>query len=118
LTPKRRIADVQVEGNHVLTRAAVREAFGLLRATEYYPERLEEGKRAVLLAYQRHGYYQAKVASELRESPQGVDVLLTVEEGAPTRIAGVSATGQPGLPLLQIEDAVGLQIGTILNRER
>ncbi len=118
LTPKRRIADVQVEGNHVLTRAAVREAFGLLRATEYYPEVLEEGKRAVLLAYHRHGYYQAQIASELRESPQGVDILLTVDEGPPTRIAGVSTAGHPGLPLSQIEDVVGLRIGSILDRDK
>lgn len=118
LTPKRRIADVEVEGNHVLAKSAVREAFGLLRTSEYYPEAVEEGKRNVLLAYQRHGYYQAQIASELRESPQGVDVLLTVNEGAPTRIAGVTTAGQPGLPLSQIEDVVGLQIGAILDRDK
>jgi outer membrane protein assembly complex protein YaeT len=118
LTPKRRIAGVEVEGNHVLTRAAVREASGLLKTSEYYPEKLEEAKQAVLLAYQRQGYYEARIVSELRESLDGVDLLLTVEEGAPTRIAGVSATGLPGLPLSQIEDATGLRIGAILDRNR
>jgi len=118
LTPKRHITGVDVEGNHVLTRAAVRDASGLVRGSEYFPERLEEAEQAVALAYQRHGYYRARIRSALRESAEGLDVVLTVDEGPPTRVAGISIAGQPGLPLWQIEDALSLQTGSILDRDR
>jgi outer membrane protein insertion porin family len=118
LIPTRRITGVDVQGNHVLTKATVREASRLLPGTEYYSERLEDAERAVALLYQRHGYYRARIRSELQESPEGLDVLLTIEEGSPTRMAGISVAGQPGLPLWRIQDAVGPQIGSILDRDR
>src|SRR5262249_44682656 len=121
LTPKRHITGVDVEGNHGLTRAAGRDASGLVRGSEYFPERVEErgeGEQAVALAYQRHGYYRARIRSALRESAEGLDVVLTVDEGPPTRVAGISIAGQPGLPLWQIEDALSLQTGSILDRDR
>ena len=118
LTPKQRIGSVDVDGNHVLTRAAIRQASGLLPGTEFYPERIKEADRAVRQAYQRQGYYGTQIRSELRPSAEGVDVVLSIEEGAPTRVSGLSVAGHPGLQFWQIQDAVGLQIGSILDRDK
>jgi outer membrane protein assembly factor BamA len=118
LTPKRRIGAVDVKGNHVLSRTAVRDASGLLPGSEYYPERLDQAEQAVVLAYQRRGYYRTHIRFEFQQSAEGLDVLLTVDEGPPTRMAGISVAGQPGLPLWQIQDAIGLGIGSILDGDR
>ena len=118
LTPRRQIGDIDVEGNHVLSRTAVRFASGLLSGGEFYPERIAEAERAVLLAYERRGYFNAKIRSQTLASANAVDVLFSIEEGSPTRVSGLSIAGHPGLRLWQVEDVIGLELGAILDRER
>jgi len=118
LTPKRRIALVTVEGNHVLSRAQVLTASGLVDNVEYYPERLEEAERAVAGAYQRRGYYEAQIHSDLTEGLHGLDVLLRIEEGPPTVISGITLGGNPGLALYRAQSALGVALSDILDREK
>jgi outer membrane protein assembly factor BamA len=117
LTPKKRVATIQVEGNHVLTRSQLLTASRLLERGEYYPERIEDAARKMTFAYQRHGYYRAQIQARVQDSTEGIDALFAVQEGEPTRIQGFTVAGYPGLPLIRLEDALELRIGAILDQD-
>jgi outer membrane protein assembly factor BamA len=118
LTPKRYIAALRVQDNRLLSKRALLTAAKLAEGTEYYPERLQEATQAITRAYRRRGYEHARVDVQAREIPQGVEVLLVISEGDPTQILGISFAGTPGLPLPQLVEVIGMDIGSVLDLER
>lgn len=118
VTPKRRIAGVMVFGNKVLRDDEVRAAARLEKDAEYYPERVDEAVAAVSEAYRRRGYEKAQTTAELDEVAEGLELTFRVEEGEPTRIAGFSVAGSPGLPVAGLEGSLGLSVGDILDANR
>ncbi len=117
LTPKQRIARVAVEGNRVLPDEEVAAAAKLEPGKEIFPERLGQAVEAALAHYRRKGYDQAKISSELNELQEGLEVVLTVEEGPPTRLAGLSLAGSPGLPLKKLREVLAVELGEVLDLE-
>jgi outer membrane protein insertion porin family len=118
VSPRQRIATLYIDGENVLTEPQIREASRLSDGGEYYPELVELAEERVRSLYRRRGYEQASVAVELREEqPGAVDVFLTVTEGAPTRVSGVTVGGSPGLPLSRLVTELGLAPGGVLDRE-
>jgi outer membrane protein insertion porin family len=118
VSPRQRIATLYIDGENVLTEPQIREASRLSDGGEYYPELVELAEERVRSLYRRRGYDQASVAVELREEqPGAVEVFLTVTEGAPTRVSGVTVGGSPGLPLSRLVTELGLAPGGVLDRE-
>ncbi|MGQ0506950.1 MAG: POTRA domain-containing protein, partial [Myxococcaceae bacterium] len=118
ITPKRRIAQVGVQGNRVLTDEEVVSAAKLEPGSEYYPERVTAAVEVVTQHYRRRGYNQVKIETQAFELPNGLELLLTVEEGEPTRLNAVTVGGSPGLPLNRILTSLDLQLGQVLDLER
>ncbi|MFZ5468534.1 MAG: POTRA domain-containing protein [Myxococcota bacterium] len=117
LTPKQRLAVVRVRGNQALTEGQVLAAARLGKDEEYYPERVREAIEAVEAAYHRRGYEQARAEAELADLVDGLEVVLKVHEGEPTRLLAVTVSGGPGLPLPRLLSALGLSTGEVLDRE-
>ncbi len=115
LTPVRRVRRISVEGNLVFKDDEVVAAAGLGVGKQIFPERLEQAVAKATEHYRRRGYDEAHLTAELNELAEGVEVELTVEEGAPTRIAGIAIAGSPGLPLPRVLEAMALQLGDLLD---
>ncbi|HYX90013.1 MAG TPA: POTRA domain-containing protein, partial [Myxococcaceae bacterium] len=115
---RQRIAELYIDGESVLTERQIAEASGLSDGGEYYPELLDQAQERVRALYRRRGYEQAKVALEVRDQERGaVQVLLTVTEGPPTRVAGVTVGGGPGLPIARLVKELGVERGGVLDRD-
>lgn len=115
LTPRRVVTLVDVGGNRVLTDEEALAVARLSVGAEYYPERIDAAVAALTAAYQRRGYQEARIAADLTETPDGVEVLFFTEEGEPTRVSSLSVAGEPGLPLPRILEETGLSLGGVLN---
>jgi len=80
----------------------------------YFPEQLEQMREALQLAYQRRGYQSAKVSARAEdENESEVSVTFSIDEGVPTRIASLAATGEVRLSPDELQAALGLQLGQI-----
>ncbi|HZA50670.1 MAG TPA: POTRA domain-containing protein, partial [Myxococcaceae bacterium] len=118
VSPRHRIATLYIDGESVLTESEIRDASRLSDGGEYYPELIELAEERVRSLYRRRGYEKASVAVALREErPGALDVYLTVTEGRPTLVAGVTVGGSPGLPLTRLMAELGLAQGAVLDRD-
>lgn len=117
LTPKRKIAVVNVDGEAVLTEAEIKARSGLTESSEFFPELLDTATAAIREAYAHRGYFATKVAADTAETPRGLEVTLTIDEGPETTISSVSIAGAPGLPLTVILNELGVGPGAVLNQE-
>ncbi len=115
---KKLIASIGVEGNRVFTLAEVLEAARLSEGAEFYPERIQEAVNGVIAAYRGRGYERAEVTIEKTEAADSIQLLLSITEGPPTLVAGLSISGSPGLPLDRLLDVLGLPMGSVLERWR
>ncbi len=118
ITPKQKLASLDILGERVLTTAEIAAAAQLDAGDEYYPELVDRAVERVASVYRRKGYRQALIEVELREGESGLDVLLTIEEGEPTWVKGVSLGGNPGLPVARVVDALGIGVGQVLDTEQ
>jgi outer membrane protein assembly factor BamA len=128
LTARQKLIKLDFEGNTALNKGElIRAALTGLEATRgnsnpglpvnrYYPEELEAMRLAVERYYDAHGYSQARVtANQQSSSPTEMEASFTIEEGSPTRIRSISASGDPRLDPLELADALGLHLGDVLD---
>ncbi|MFY0570633.1 POTRA domain-containing protein [Archangium lansingense] len=119
LTSMRKIRRIDVEGNVVLSDAAL---LAVLRADGIEEDKLldEDVLRAALKgltrAYERQGYNEARIQLTRESVAGGVALAFTLFEGTPTRVTAVSVTGSPGLPLSELLATLGLRVGGVLDR--
>jgi len=118
LVPVVRIARIDVTGAKALGTDEVLAAARLQPGAEFWPERLDEARTALLAAYARRGWNQAEISATATPSGDQVVVKLEIHEGQPTRVAAVHFDGHPGLPAGRLASAFGLQVGDILDRTR
>ncbi|MFP2911887.1 POTRA domain-containing protein, partial [Pyxidicoccus sp. 3LFB2] len=118
LTPVARLARLRFFGNAELSESELIEASGLLEGGPLDAEELEGAVSAVLQAYQRRGYDSAKVTVLQEPVTDGVAVSLTVEEGVPTRVRGVTFSGSPGFPLPRLLEVLEMRPGEVFDRAR
>ncbi len=119
LTPMELILRLSVEGNVVLEDAALLEVLrthGLAESRRLDEEQLRAAVVGLSRAYGRQGYNEARVQVTQEPVPGGVSLVFTFHEGKPTRVAAVSVTGGPGLPLSQLLGTLGLKVGGVLDR--
>ncbi len=120
LTPVEVLGRLSVEGNTVLRDAelqAVLKEKGLAVRQRLDDEVLAAARAALVRAYGQQGYNDAQVYVEEGEPvPGGTSLVFRVVEGTPTRVAAVSVTGSPGLPLPELLATLGLKVGGVLDR--
>jgi outer membrane protein insertion porin family len=118
LTPVARLARLRFQGHQVLSEAELIEASGLLEGGPLDAEELEGAVASVLGAYQRKGFDSAKVTVRQDPVAGGMAVQLTVDEGVPTRVRGVTFSGSPGFSLPQLLEALEMRPGEVFDRAR
>ncbi len=117
-SPKRRVGEVFVEKRtFALSSDAVIAASRLEQGSEYSPESMAEAIENVRQAYRRKGYLHAGVDPQATEGGRGVDVVLVVSEGEPTRLSSVSFAGETGLPLQRMLQTLDLQVGEVVDQD-
>lgn len=117
-SPRRKVHDVFVEKQtNALSSGAVIAASKLDRGVEFSPEELEEAIENVRQAYRRKGYLHAQVEPVATPVQGGVDVLLQIVEGEPTRLTSVSFAGETGLPLSRMLQVLDLEIGEVVDQD-
>ncbi len=126
LTGRRCFEHLSAEGNDKeLSDAQVVQASGLSARkpgeaecpenAEYYPERLRRAVEGIRAAYRDRGFDEANAQVELYEQTGGIVVLFRVTEGQPTKVAGLTLAGDPGLPLSRVMSEAGLELGATLD---
>ena len=115
LEPRQNIGTVYVEGASALSKADVIAAAGLEAQSEYWPERLQHAADNVRRLYERRGYRNAEVATEAGLLDGSVNVGLLIREGEPSRVRAVSLSGEPGLPLGVVVEALGVRPGDVID---
>ncbi len=120
LTPMQPILRLSVEGNVVLEDAVLVEVLrkqGIAVDERLDEDALEAARAELLRAYGRQGYNEALVEVTREPGPGGgVELVFTLFEGKPTRVAAVSVTGDSGLPLSELLATLGLKVGGVLDR--
>ncbi len=118
LTPKRQIVAYHVRGNRLLSDSQILAASKLSEGIDFYPERVQDAVDAIARAYHRRGYERVQIETQQRDVPKGVELMFSIREGEPTRIAAINIAGSPGLPLSQILEALNLEVGGVLDLEQ
>lgn len=96
------VARIDFEGNHAFSDGELRGLMILrvenrwnpFQDTKYRKTQLETDLQAILTSYMRHGYLRARIADrQVRRSDDKVYILIRIEEGDPTTVAGVGVHG-------------------------
>jgi|CXWL01.1.fsa_nt_gi outer membrane protein assembly factor BamA len=115
LSPRERVKTTYVDGNKVLSDSAVLEACGFPDEFEVYPERIAQALDGLKAAYAKRGYFQAEASMVLERGGDGLSLSIDVQEGRPTTFASLSVSGDPGLPVEELERHLGLELGAVLS---
>ncbi len=113
LTPIQRIAGVRLEGERALSASAIRAFIGERFETRPSAARADDIATALTGFYAERGYRQARITPSLLATGEAglVSLVLTVQPGPRTTIAGASVTGSPPGPPGPILDRLRLQPG-------
>jgi len=114
LDPRAIVARLAFTGLLRLDEAAVRRASGLREGMELSEDRIAAAIAGIRSAYARYGYEQAQVEIASSEEGGAVTLAVAVQEGPPTRLAGIRFVGDPGEPAL-VRGAVSLKPGAVLD---
>jgi len=119
IKPRVVVSRVQITGTREVSRDAVRDALGVADHSEVSTEQAGQLESNVRRAYAEHGYMGAVVDVSYRDTdnPSTKVLMVSVEEGPPTRIRGVSFTGDRPLDPTRLLDTIGIARGEVLNRE-
>lgn len=112
------VSDVYFEGNVALTSDVLKQQVKLTAGSEYWPERAEEVAEGLREYYVQRGYRAAVVTPEVSGGGGKVSVGLTIVENAPLRLKGYVFSGDPGLPMPVLTQAMGLKPGDVLDEQR
>ena len=119
LTPVPVIVGAAVEGNVVLSDRELLSVAGFTGAVQdVAPESLPEAAERVRRLYVARGYEAARVVASIQQVATGAELLLSVDEGPPTRVASVVIEGAPQLPQDELQRALGLKAGDVLEEDR
>lgn len=116
LSPAEVLTRLTVKGNVTLGDAEVLELSGLQEGGPLEQDELDAGVTAIVQAYRRKGYDEARVTVSREPAIEGVGLVLTLVEGVPTRVGKVTLTGSPGLPLPRMLEALNLRVGEVFDR--
>lgn len=118
LEPFRQISEIRVEGNAVIPSGNILAAAKLSQREAFFPEKIQNAADRVRELYRRAGYEACQVTLEQEETiGGGLGIRIQVEEGRPTRIASLTFAGDPGFPLRRLVRQLGLDVGSVLNRD-
>ena len=117
--PRTFIFDVRLAGNrNVSSRALLHEA-ALVRDAPFSHVKLEEARLRIVDAYQRRGFFYARVEPRVRMSEDGTraEILFTVEEGYVVRVGRIEVRGNDRSRTSMILNRVRMKPGDLYQPE-
>lgn len=120
LRPRILITRVDVVGNAVLSHDDITRAIGLSPNGALEQEDLGRLANAVADAYVEHGYADADVELELRDTddPSRKVLRVLIDEREPLRVAAYEYDGDPPPDTFDVPGAIGIGVGAVLDRRR
>ena len=115
LSPVRKLVALSFSGRAALPETVLAQTANLQVNTEYQDALVSRATEAIQAAYYRQGYRAARVTPMPRASADGIALDLRIEEGVPTRVAGVRFAGSPGLSAEELSFAFRVVPGDVLN---
>lgn len=115
--PKRVVASLRIVDRAsppALDEERVQRASGLAPGDELWPGRLEDAAARAREAYARRGFRRAEVRAAARGELRA-DVVLTVEEGPPTRVAALVFMPAGTAPPEEIAQSLATRPGAVLD---
>jgi outer membrane protein insertion porin family len=93
--PRTFIYDVRIEGNRTLASRALLHEAQLERDAPFSQVKLEEARLRIVNAYQKEGYFYARVDPTVRTSDDGTraEIVFIIEEGYLVRVGGIEVRG-------------------------
>ncbi len=110
------LAQVRVEGDHVLKPEAVRRISRLRPREPLWPARLDRAAQDLALSLVQRGYLEARVTPAARPVPGGADAVFTVVSGPVVRVASSRVEGE--LSVIVRIQVPGPRPGEPFRRER
>jgi len=113
--PRRRLVEVEFEGNHYFSTALLRERLSiqparLLSPGRFSPRLLEQDTEAIRLLYQANGFASVQVVPEVVENfrghPRDLLVRFRIVEGKQTRVASLSLEGNRAISTSELRDVL------------
>lgn len=118
LEPKRRLGRLVIQGNVAVAADELVQATRLKEGAEFFAERLARALEGMRALYRTRGYEEVEILVDVASEASDVELVLSVTEGEPTRLRGITVAGSPGLPLRETLETVGVARAGVLNRER
>lgn len=93
------LVSLRFKGRTVVPEAELDSVFDLLRELGTGRAAIDEARERILLAYERRGYWRARVEGAVRLTPDRArkEVLFSIEEGTPGRVVEVALDGVESL---------------------
>ena len=121
-----KVMSISFEGNNMYRSRTLQEVMvtresKFLSPARYYPEIFSEDLKNLALFYQQNGYLQAKVADysiERNEDKKQVSIIITISEGEPTYIEGITIFGNTVFSDSTLLKATELQKGHLLQQKK
>jgi outer membrane protein assembly factor BamA len=107
---------VRVEGDRVLSPAALRRTARLRPGEALWRSRLERAGRDVGLALKRRGYLEALVSAEAVRVSRGADILFHVHAGPRVRVGATTLEGTEGVAELALGELMRPRRGEIYRK--
>jgi outer membrane protein insertion porin family len=118
LEPRLTLRRIEVRGSDYLEEQVVRDSLGLRAGSEARAESLPLLAAEVRKAYAERGYLATRVEVRFRDTddPSQKVLLVEIDEGGPTRLSGLTFTGEQPADAARVFSAMGLHVGDVLNR--
>ena len=85
---------------------------------EYYPENIARISQVLQKAYERVGYNGVTIRHRIeRPDPETERLVLSIDEGTPSRLTAISFAGRPGFGSEELAGILGLKLGDVLDKD-
>jgi outer membrane protein insertion porin family len=116
LVPAPFLAEVRVEGDAVVTPAALRRIARLRAQEPLWASRLDKAAQDVALRLARDGYLEASVTAALERAPAGAIAVFTIRSGARVRVGETRLEGVSAAEAARLAALAALRRGDVYRR--
>ena len=111
------LAEVRVEGDHLVKPDVARRMARLRPREPLWPARLEQAARDIALALAERGYLEARVSESILPTDAGADAVFTITAGPRVRVGSARVEGPPAVMAI-LEPDIRPHVGDSFRREQ
>ncbi|MGA2191860.1 MAG: outer membrane protein assembly factor BamA [Nitrospirota bacterium] len=118
LVPRLRVSRIDIDGNDNLSKKKIISAMAQKEGDFLDEKLIRESTKEILRLYEDEGFRHAQAAVRTKEmDPLHTDLIVKINEGAPTIIKEIDFTGDLALPESEVAKKTGLKAGKTLKKE-